>query len=113
MTRRAIAIGGVMLVALIGGSRADGDEPAVRHFRDEVRPILLSHCLECHGEGKAGGLDLRTHQSALAGGNSGAAIVPNASKESLLYQKVAAGEMPPQQPLGAAEIEVLKKWIDR
>src|SRR5690606_2197942 len=101
-----------LLVFLLLGSVAHGDEASIRLFRDEVRPLLLSHCLECHGEGKAGGLDLRTHHAALAGGDSGPALAPKDAEASLLYQKVAAGEMPPQQPLEPEQMAMLKRWID-
>ena len=60
-----------------------------------VLPILQSKCLTCHGDSaRQNGLDLRTRDAALRGGDSGPAIVPGVAKESLLLQKVETGAMP-------------------
>ncbi|MFN0106595.1 MAG: PSD1 and planctomycete cytochrome C domain-containing protein [Bryobacteraceae bacterium] len=78
--------------------------------------ILEGNCFSCHGAAKVAGLDLRTRESAVAGGARGAAIRPGSAKESLLYQAVlrnTALQMPPgKKALEAAEIEVLRDWID-
>src|SRR5271166_5722307 len=63
----------------------------------EAGAILANQCVACHGpEKKKGGLDLSRRASALAGGESGAAIVPGRPGESLLVEKVSEGEMPPK-----------------
>jgi hypothetical protein len=48
------------------------------------------------------------------GGESGAVIVPGKSAESLLYEKIHQGEMPPdgEGELTDAEIECVRQWID-
>ena len=36
----------------------------------DARPVLVEHCLGCHGGGKArGGLDVSTREALLAGGD--------------------------------------------
>src|SRR5207244_7540425 len=68
------------------------DRLKVPHFESEVLPIFQENCLVCHGETmKQKGLDLRTRQTALKGGESGPAIVQGAAKDSLLFQKILSG----------------------
>lgn len=85
-------------------------------FRRDVQPILERRCLGCHGVGATlGNLDLRSRQSALKGGVKGAAFVPGNANRSLLFQMVSGArtpQMPPNGKLPAAEIAILKKWLD-
>ncbi len=83
-------------------------------FEADVQPLLRAKCWACHGEKEhKGQLDLRTAASALHGGESGPAIVPGKPDESLLYEKIHGGEMPPEKKdrLSAAEIETIRRWI--
>ena len=80
-------------------------------FHDHVEPILISRCLECHGSDRKGELDLRTEAAALKGGESGTCLEPGNPEESLLFEYVSSEEMPPNDPLEADEIAVLKQWI--
>jgi mono/diheme cytochrome c family protein len=77
--------------------------------------ILRQHCLQCHGADGMGGLDLRRQESAARGGGRGVVIRPGRADESLLYQFLI-GKASPRMPLGgelqAAEIEILRRWID-
>ena len=85
-------------------------------FEADVRPILKAHCWQCHGEEQElkGGLDARLARSLVHGGESGPAIVAGRHVESLLFQRVSAGEMPPgNKKLSAREIDVLARWIDQ
>src|SRR5687767_14532684 len=67
-------------------------------FEQHIRPIFKVHCFHCHGEEaeKESGLDLRLMRLAAKGGDSGPAIVPGKADESLVIQRIAAGEMPPE-----------------
>jgi hypothetical protein len=66
--------------------------------------------LECHSAAGKGGLDLRSRATAFAG-EGGAVIVPGDPGASVLFQKVAAQEMPPKHPLTVQEVETLRQWI--
>lgn len=85
-------------------------------FERDVRPILKTHCIGCHGESKTeAGLDLRLRRTALHGGKTGPAIVPGQGEESPLWARMIDGEMPPEhikvRPT-EAQIETVKAWID-
>ncbi|CAN5856494.1 hypothetical protein BH23PLA1_BH23PLA1_21030 [soil metagenome] len=91
------------------------DTDAVRHFDDQVAPILARHCLECHDSAtKKGKLDLSRKDPALAGGSTGPAIVPGKADESLLWEYVEFDDMPPdgRPSLSDEEKEHLRRWID-
>lgn len=83
-------------------------------FEEDVRPILKTHCFQCHGEDgtRKGNLDLRLRRFVVKGGKSGAAIVPGAAGGSLLLKKIRAGEMPKgKNPLSKREIETIEAWV--
>lgn len=84
-------------------------------FETDIRPLLKTHCFHCHGERGVveGNLDLRLRRFLVKGGDSGAAIVPENERESLLLQRVTDGEMPPgdDKKLSADEIAVIAAWI--
>ena len=87
-------------------------EPAAEHFDKAIAPLLARRCLDCHqGEHAQGGLDLSQRAKALAGGESGVAITPGKPDDSLLWQRVVDGDMPPKKPLPEAERELLKAWL--
>src|SRR5688572_27154835 len=76
-------------------------------FEREILPMLKNNCLACHNQTKAkADLILETPQTILKGGESGPAVIPGKSVESLLF-KVAAhlGEppMPPRENKVAAD----------
>lgn len=92
-------------------------DPAVDYARD-IKPLLAKNCAGCHGGGKAkGGLRVDTVAAALKGGDSGPAVVPGKSQDSLLFQSLTGGgdapKMPPRGPgLSKAEVSLVKAWID-
>ena len=72
---------------------ADGPPKA----KESALAVLADKCLACHSaDPKKGGLDLTRRASALAGGESGPAVVPGKPGESLLIERLEAGEMPPE-----------------
>lgn len=102
-----------MIAAAINFGAAQELTEAGRTFDREIAPLLVRRCLDCHsGAEKKGGLDLSRLDAATRGGESGAAFVPGKSTESLLWQRVRDGEMPPKKPLPKEEVELLRRWID-
>jgi len=90
---------------------------AQEFFRQQVRPILESRCLRCHGgEPKIrGNLRLDSREGLLRGGDLGPAVDLDQPGESLLIRAVRYEdlEMPPSGRLPAEEIEVLVRWIEQ
>jgi hypothetical protein len=101
-----------------GAEAASTGTDAVRpgiSFEADVRPILKAHCWHCHGEEAEleGGFDTRLARFLLKGGDSGPAVVPGKHAESLIYQRISAGEMPPgDKRLPPEALATLEKWID-
>ena len=89
---------------------------ADRFFLREVKPLLVSRCVTCHGPDKAeGGLRIDTREAAMKGGDSGPALVPGKPVQSLLLMAVKRThkvlEMPPKEKLSGKDIAVLERWI--
>lgn len=87
-------------------------------WKSHVLPILREHCWNCHGSVKQkGGLDLRTLESALHGGDSGEVVDPTSPGGSLLIQMIqpdAETRMPPKgDPLDAEQIAILTAWVSK
>lgn len=90
------------------------DPTSPEFFAQAVAPLLATHCLGCHNpSAKKSGLDLTRAESLATGGDSGPAVVPGDPESSLLWQRVAADEMPPDEAAGLnqADKDVLRRWI--
>jgi mono/diheme cytochrome c family protein len=78
----------------------------------QIQKILSETCIRCHNpDQKKGGLDLTRRVHVIRGGKSGPAVVPGNVDESLLIEKVEAGEMPPKNPLAAPQVEAIRTWV--
>jgi hypothetical protein len=89
-------------------------EDDVRYFEQQVAPLITARCSSCHNASdRKGGLDITTREQLLVGGDSGSVLAPGALSDSLLWQRVVDGEMPPTGPLAAEEQAVLRLWIER
>lgn len=86
-------------------------------YERDIKPVFKARCYACHGALKQeAGLRLDTGDLIRQGGESGAAVEVGQPDQSLLLEKVMAGEpgerMPPEgEPLSAAQIEQLRSWI--
>src|SRR6185437_10735128 len=100
------------LILLAAGHLLRAAEP-VPSFEREIAPLLTTHCLKCHqGKRAKGDLDLTHGDRLLAGGSSGPVVTPGKAADSLLFQYVHEGKMPPRKPLSLAQIDLLRRWID-
>ena len=83
---------------------------------EAAKSIIDTHCTACHGQARMSGLDLRSAESALAGGGRGPAVIPGDAAASLLVRAVrGTGEvsMPPgDSRLSDQQINVLANWIN-
>ena len=92
-------------------------------FQSEILPLLRHNCIACHNSAKAENhLVLETPQSILKGGESGAAVVPKQSGDSLLLRAAAHLDDPTMPPpdnnvkavaLTSNELGLIKLWIDQ
>ena len=86
-------------------------------YTSDITPILARNCIACHSTSTTmGGLVLETFGGLERGGTHGRSIVPGNSAESRLYLMVT-GKIEPRMPfsadpLGPAEVELLRRWID-
>jgi len=96
-------------------ARPSVEQSGASAFNEQIAPLLVRCCLECHGPGDPhGGLDLSTREKALAGGDSGAVLITGKPNESLLIERLRDGSMPPEgkEPRPSAdEIAKLEQWI--
>ena len=102
------------LILLSSGSlSASADDKSLTYERD-IRPIFRTYCFDCHGatKEKKGKLDLRLQRFLVRGGETGPAIVPGKAPDSLLIQRLRAGEMPPGDArVPEEQIVILERWI--
>jgi len=120
----------VLLLLLGSGSPSWAADPlekkpaparTIIDFDDDIRPILETSCLRCHGpERPKSHFRLDNRESALKGGNDGADILPGRGAESPLLKRVASADENTQMPppgkgerLTPAQIERLRAWIDQ
>jgi cytochrome b subunit of formate dehydrogenase len=88
---------------------APGAEVGAMTWEGYFSGLFRNRCSTCHGVTKVGGLSLSTYQEALAGGNSGPAIVPGNADNSVLVQKQSLGNHPGQ--LTIDELNQVIVWI--
>jgi mono/diheme cytochrome c family protein len=88
-------------------------------YARDIQPIFQQHCLQCHGPDKQKS-DLRVDSvpAMIEGGNSGPALVPNKSTESLIVLAMlgskteTVAKMPPKGTVPPEQIARIKSWID-
>lgn len=99
-----------LLLVLSAGSvsleAAEITAEAREFFENRIRPILASECYECHDDKKSkGGLRLDYKEALLAGGDSGAAVVPGDIEKSLLIQSIAHTDEELKMPKNGAKLD--------
>ncbi|MFN3323623.1 MAG: PSD1 and planctomycete cytochrome C domain-containing protein [Bryobacteraceae bacterium] len=86
-------------------------------FVRDIEPIFTQSCWKCHGAAiQLAKLDLRTRESALKGGEHGAALVPGDAERSRLYRAVAGLDkprMPMDGALAPEQIARIRDWINQ
>ena len=87
-------------------------------FEEKIRPVLAEKCFKCHAsdsEKLKAGLMLDHREHILAGGDTGAAIVPGDVEQSLLIESIRYGnddlQMPPKGKLSDEVVKDFEKWV--
>ena len=98
----------------------EAQAPPKVDFARDVQPIFRQHCVECHGPAQQmRGLRLDRRRDAMPNrvGANGSRIVPGNSSASPVYRRLTGeggvAQMPPQNPLSAEQISLIKTWIDQ
>ena len=93
-------------------------EVGIAYFEKEIRPLLITHCYQCHSENadeRQGNLVLDSREGWIKGGDSGTAVVPGDVDASQLIRAVRYDDeglqMPPVKPLDAADVARLEQWV--
>lgn len=113
---------GLMLVALVSSGCIK--EQRLISFRQDVKPILDTHCTECHiaprGNGYLKtGLSMTTYHELMKGTYYGTVIVAGDSRHSILNMLVEGRAGPSMRmphgrtALGNEEIETLRLWVEQ
>ncbi len=92
--------------------------PAAVDYLSQVKPLLQTHCVKCHGAStQKAGLRLDTAAAARKGGDRGSALAPGQPEASLLLQVVSGShneipQMPYKRgPLDSVQIDLLRRWV--
>ena len=108
-------------ILLIASTAANAAEPA-EFFEQKIRPLLVTHCVKCHGDDKAtkgkepkGGLRTDGRAALLKGGDNGPAVVPGDPAKSKLIEAIRYAntdmQMPPSGRLPDGAIRDLEQWV--
>lgn len=119
--RRAITLlSCVVLVIDVLDDTAFAEEVQTRpvSFRSEIAPIMLDHCLACHGAKKAeGGYRVDSYAELVKAGDSGELpIAASPEQGSELLRRITCMDeserMPAEsEPLSQEQIELVKQWV--
>lgn len=118
-TASFVALAAFLQLAGPAEMRADDQaNPAeIAFFENKVRPLLVEHCYECHGEqAQESELRVDSYIGLMRGGAAGASVVPGNPDQSLLLTAVTYNDptlqMPPDGKLSDTQIADLRRWIE-
>ena len=83
-------------------------------YNSEIQPIFSSKCTNCHsGSDAEEDLSLTSYNNVMNGGDSGDVVIPYDHANSLLWQYINSGFMPPgNNDLTNTQIDLIAQWID-
>lgn len=94
------------------------DAVSLRFFEQKIRPVLVTHCYECHSATATdvgGDLLLDTRAGIRRGGERGPAVIPGDPAHSLLLTAVRGTvdslQMPPEDRLSDDIVRDFETWI--
>ena len=92
-----------------GSSGTGGSAPT---FTQVYTTVLVTYCSgsSCHNPGSQKGVSFASQSTAYTAVKS--RVTPGNGAGSSFYQTVNGGSMPPGQKLSAANIALIKAWID-
>jgi cytochrome c553 len=103
-----------LLLVTINTSIRAQDPSSPEFFESRIRPILVEHCIECHGEShQEAGLRLDSGEGFRQGSDSGLIFDPNLPHDSLILRAVRYQDdirMPPDGRLSDEKIRAIEEW---
>ncbi len=78
-------------------------------YQTQIQSIFNESCTNCHGY--SGGLALGSYDQLMSGGNSGDLVIPGDYQNSILWQRIDSGEMPPAGDISNDQLELIENWI--
>lgn len=86
-------------------------------YTENIRPIFLNSCLNCHNaDKKKAGLDLSSYQATMDGSDAGKVIEPGNAAQSQLWKLVTHAEEPvmpaKSDKLADSQLDLIRKWIE-
>lgn len=77
--------------------------------------VFTKNCVGCHGDRPREGIDLRSYDSVMKGGEEGPIVKAGDAKGSVLVQALhgtdGKKQMPPRGPLPEEDIKKIEDWI--
>lgn len=116
-TLRAICVFAIGLAATSFAAAEEAIPAAgIEFFEKKIRPLLVEHCQQCHGDNKQeNGLVLTSAAEIFKGGDRGSPVVAGQPADSLLIKAVSYADddlkMPPRGKLKEEQIADLVAWI--
>lgn len=100
-----------------GSATAEAAAPTVDlanvSFQNDVLPLFMEHCAECHGDDEPEeGLMLNSYKNVMAGSIYGSVVKPGDPENSYLVEMIATGKMPKKGPdLTQEQVDLVVAWI--
>jgi len=117
--RGRMVAAGIAALFLLSASPCAAQSGGAIQFQRDIAPIFQQACGKCHtGDSVMGKLRLDSQTAILRGGESGPAVVPGNSGESLLVKRILGLTDGPRMPMGGeplppAQVQLIRKWIDQ
>ena len=91
----------ILFISTVFGQQID--------YQTQIQPIFNESCTNCHGY--SGGLALGNYDQLMSGGNNGDLVIPGDYQNSILWQRIDSGEMPPAGDISNDQLELIENWI--
>jgi cytochrome c553 len=110
--QHAVAVVAASLAITIGwmGSRVIGQSPATAladAYQQDAYPVLAANCVSCHSD------RMQTANLSFEGVKDPAFAIQQTALWQKVFDKVSEGQMPPNKPMAASDLERLTGWIKK
>ena len=82
-------------------------------FKSDIAPILSQHCGNCHIRRSQGDYSMSSFEKLIQDSSGDDSIVAGKPDESLLYDLIDSGDMPPRDEVPKKDLTLIKKWIEQ